>query len=99
MSYVLILVTGTFYSALLTCTDIGVVFVFYIFYRDFLSNVSFQGECSGNYIVTFCASEQTHCALVIYDCMSDCSFTQCIFECPPKWCTSALFGCYMAGAT
>ena len=32
---------------------------FCVFFIQTLSNVSFQGECSGNYIVTFCASEHT----------------------------------------
>ena len=40
---------------------------------------------AGNYVVLFSASEQTHCALVISDWMSDCNFTQHVFEYPLKW--------------
>ena len=37
-------------------------------------------------IALFSASEQTHSALVVCDSgMSDCNFTQLVFEYPPKW--------------
>ena len=35
----------------------------------------------------FSPPNQTSCALVALECVSDCSFSQLIFEYPLKWCT------------
>ena len=50
-------------------------------------------------VLTSWADSLHFCRLWLW--MSDCSLSLCISEYPSKWCTlvSALFGCYMAGAT
>ena len=71
----------------------------------FLKRKVFKEDLKELTIVTialFFASEQTHCAVVVFHSERvRVAFTQHVAEQPLKWCKLliALFGCYMAGAT
>ena len=51
------------------------------------------------YVAPLSASEQIHCALITCDSEGVTSFTQCLLNIHQSGILTALFSCYMAGAT